>query len=163
MIATLQTKDGKIAQSLTSMESEYIMGNLWKLLHTRKFQRLLPLGTDYTLSFDGDGCPRGADAASVGIPAEAIEHHPSNSSDMHKVVENCHGSLQNHMQRWLLKREREQPDVKLQVEECKGKLQKYFSDMNNTGEIQRNVATLKDTYRDIIAKKGGYPSKRLRQ
>jgi hypothetical protein len=163
MIATLQTKENKIATTLTSMEFEYFMNKLWKLLHTRKFQRLLPPGTDYKLSFDGDGCHKGAKLAQYGIQASDIEPHPSNSSDMHKVVENGHGTLQSHMQRWLLEHERTQPGVKLQVGECKAELEQRFYHMSTTGEIKRNVLTLKDTYRAIIAAGGDYPPKRLRQ
>lgn len=163
MTATLQKKDGTTPKTLTSMEFEYFMTKLWKLLHTRKFQRLLPPGTDYTLSIDGDGCHKGANLASCGIQAADMEQHPSNSSDMHKVVENGHGALQNHMQRWLLKREREQPDVKLQVAECKAQLEASFYRMSTTGEIQRNVSTLRETYQAIIDAGGDYPPKRFRQ
>ena len=145
------------------MEFEYFMDKLWRLLHTRKFQRLLPPGTDYKLSIDGDGCHKGANLAKFGIQATDIEPHPSNSSDMHKVVENSHGILQSHMQRWLIERERTRPDEKLQVQECQAQLEQRFYKMSTTGEIKRNVLTLKDTYQAIIDAGGGYPPKRLRQ
>jgi hypothetical protein len=145
------------------MEFEYFMDKLWKLLHTRKFRKLLPRGTDYKLSFDGDGCHQGANLAQFDIKPTDIESHPSNSSDMHKVVENGHGTLQNHMQRWLLERERTRPNEKLKVAECQAQLEQRFYQMTTTGEIERNVLTLKDTYKAIIAAGGGYPPKRFRQ
>jgi hypothetical protein len=82
---------------------------------------------------------------------------------MHKVAENGHGTLQNHMQRWLLERERMQPNVPLKKLECQAELESRFYKMSTTGEIKRNVLTLKDTYRAIIAAGGGYPPKRFRQ
>lgn len=132
------------------------------MLHTRKFKKLLPPGTFYKLSMDGDGCHKGANLAQFGITKRDIVPLPSLSSDMHRVPENCHANLQHHMQRWLIKHEQENPGMPVTGPAAMQELQTAFDHMTETSEIARNVMSLKRVYQAIIDAGGGYAPKSLR-
>lgn len=153
---TLQTKKGKKAESVTSMEFEQWIGQLWQKLHTRRYQRKLPAGVSYKLAFDNAGVHKGANLQQFGIQAGDILHTPPYSSDMQKVVEHAHANLYHGMQDWLLQPE-QQNRGKLPIEDCKAKHDALFYNM--TEAIQKDVLSLPATYDEIIQKQGGYISK----
>jgi len=159
MTAMLQTKEGNPAKSVTSMEFEQWIGQLWKKLHTVAYQIKKPPDVSYQLAFDNAGVHKGANLRQFGLTQADIVYVPSLSCDLQKVVEHCHANLYHAMQRWLA-----QPEVdsrpKLDVEECKTKLRTAFSKLSDG--IKKDVKSLKDTYREIIAKQGHYVSKRRR-
>ena len=97
-----------------------------------------------------------------GITQGDIVPLPSLSSDMHKVPENCHANLQHHMQRWLIKHEQDHPGQAIKAPQAMTELQTAFDHMTETGEIARNVGSLKRVYQSIIDAGGGYAPKRLR-
>lgn len=142
------------------MEVEHMLKLLWAKLQTREFQRKLPSGVQYRISLDGDATHRGVNLSKTGIPADAVVWIPPLSHDIHKVVENCHGSLYQHMQAWLIEREQNTNAGALRVQACKDELIRGFMHMKETEEITKNVKTLKRTYRAIVAAEGGYPHKK---
>lgn len=132
------------------------MGKVWKKLHTRRYQAMLPTGVDYQLAFDNAGVHQGADLRKYGINSCDIVDVPSLSSDLQKVVEHCHANLYNAMQRWM-ERPEQQCRKKLPVEECMEQLLTAFRGMKE--QIQMDVDSLPETYQEIIERQGGYVSK----
>lgn len=137
-----------------------MLKQVWAKLQTRELQQKLPPGVQYKLTLDGDGVHRGANFSKAGIPADAVQIVPPWSHDIHKVVENCHGSLYQHMQGFLIEKEQHPGSGPLTVQACKDELMRCFDHMKVTGEITANVKTLKHTYRAIIDADGGYPHKK---
>jgi hypothetical protein len=132
------------------------MGQLWKKLHTRRYQAMLPTGVDYQLAFDNAGVHQGANLRQYGINSSDIVDVPALSSDLQKVVEHCHANLYNAMQKWL-QAPQQQSRKKLPVEECMAQLLTTFRGMKE--QIQKDVDSLPATYQEIIDREGGYVSK----
>lgn len=135
----LQTKTGKDALSITSMEWEQWIGQLWQKLQTRKYRARLPAGDTYKLAYDNAGVHQGANLRQFGIRQEDIVHVPALSSDMQKVVAHCHANLYHGMQKWLLKLEKQhRPDTP--IAECKLQLNAVFENMAE--EILKDVKSM---------------------
>jgi len=154
----LQTKDGNPAQGITSEEFTQVMGKIKAAAEASENSRKLKRGERWLYSYDNDKVHVGADLTKVGImPALRFELPPC-SSDMHKVVEHIHAWLQMKMQQWL----EDMEESSLSAEECKKQLQELFFNNLQQSSIAADVASLKDTYRAIIAARGGYPAKKHR-
>ena len=154
----LQTKDGKPAQGITSEEFTEVMGKIKAAAEAPDNSSKLKRGERWLYSYDNDKVHVGADLTKVGImPALRFELPPC-SSDMHKVVEHIHAWLQMKMQQWL----EDMEECSLNAEQCKKQLQKLFFKHLQKSSIAADVASLKDTYRAIIAARGGYPAKKHR-
>jgi hypothetical protein len=155
---TLQTKRGREAQGITSAEFTDIMAQLREILQSRENSIKLRRGEQWLYSYDNDKVHMGADLTEAGImPVERFDL-PACSSDMHKAVEHIHAWLQFKMQLWL----EQQEEQRLTVDACKAELERLFFHELKASSIAADVATLKDTYRAIIAAGGGYPPKKHR-
>lgn len=155
---TLQTKDGQPAQSITSDEFTEVMDKIKAAVESTENSRVLKRGEKWRYSYDNDKVHKGADLRVVGIqPADRFDLPPC-SSDMHKAVEHIHAWLQGQMQKWL----EEMEDGRLTADACKQQLEHLFYQRLKPSSIAGDVASLKDTYRAIIAAGGGYPAKKHR-
>jgi hypothetical protein len=155
---SLQTKDGIPAQSITSAEFTEVMKYIKSAVEASVNSRKLKRGEKWLYSYDNDKVHVGADLTKVGImPASRFEL-PACSSDMHKAVEHIHAWLEMKMQQWL----EDMEESSLNAEQCKRQLQKFFCEDLQQSSIAADVASLKDTYRAIIAAGGGYPAKKYR-
>ena len=155
---TLQTKDGNPAQSITSAEFAEVMGKIKAAVEDPSNSRKLKRGEQWLYSYDNDKVHVGADLTRVGIMPTDRFDLPACSSDMHKVVEHVHAWLQQQMQLWL----EDMEEQSLSPDQCTRQLQQIFFNQLQQSSIAADVATLKDTYRAIIAAGGGYPAKRHR-
>lgn len=134
------------------MEFEDIMGQLTATMDSPGMTQLLKRNESWLYSWDNDKIHKGADLTKVGIEAEDRFELPELSSDMHKVVEHVHAWLQAGMQRWL---EGKDPD-KITVDECKAELKRLFEQQLKKESIEKDVDSLKATYKAVIAHQGGY-------
>ena len=93
------------------------------------------------------------------LQLEAQDHFelPSNSCDMHRVIEHTHARLAAAFNDWLCDRFT-MDDYKRKLEEL------FYSDprVASAGVIMGDVATLPELYEEIIAKEGGWAAKAFR-
>lgn len=134
------------------------MGKIKAAVDSTENSRVLKRGEKWRYSYDNDKVHKGADLRVVGIEAADRFDLPPCSSDMHKAVEHIHGWLQAGMQKWL----EEMEDSSLTAEACRQQLEHLFWHKLKPSSIAADVATLKSTYRAIIAAGGGYPPKKHR-
>jgi hypothetical protein len=151
-LPNLQTKAGKEAQGVTSMEFVDIMGQLKATMDSPQMTQLLRRSEQWLYSWDNDKIHQGAVLTQVDITEADRFELPELSSDMHKVVEHVHAWLQAGMQQWLEERD----DAKVTVEECKAELRRLFEQPEREEGIMSDVASLKATYQAVIDRKGGY-------
>jgi hypothetical protein len=71
---------------------------------------------------------------------------------MHKVVEHVHAWLDAEMQKWLEGKEGE----KVTPEDCMAELVRLFEEGYPQEAIQKDVESLPETYRAVVAARGGY-------
>jgi hypothetical protein len=164
----LQTKEGKDAMGLTSMEFEDVMQEIRLDAEKKLAPHLKAAGKDtgdIRYSWDNDRIHQGADLMSVGIADDMRLELPELSSDMHKVIEHVHAQIQYHFDNWLWEFREGKPTVDM----CKAKVQEIFMGVEGRKEplitrdaIKSNVNSLHDTYRAIIGVNGGYPAKKFR-
>lgn len=156
----LQTKEGKDAVGLTSMEFEDIMDSI-------KADAEILLGpaveesggkAKIMYSWDNDKIHQGADLASVDITDDMRLELPELSSDMHKVIEHVHGHIQREFEKWLWGFE----DTRPSVEACKQQVEKIFREQISIDSVCKDVHSLHKTYKAIIKAAGGYPAKAFR-
>lgn len=102
-------------------------------------------------SWDNDKVHAGADLVDVGINKEDRFDLPALSSDMHKTVEHVHAWLSTKIQLWL----EDKDDDKITVAEAQEKLTELFKHGYPLSAIQKDVASLKDTYKAIVDNQGG--------
>jgi len=134
------------------------MGKMKAAVEAQEHSRVLKRGERWLYSYDNDKVHMGADLTEVGImPGDRFALPPC-SSDMHKVVEHTHAWLQGQMQKWL----EDMEEHRLTADACKLKLQHLVDSKLKQSSIAADVASLKDTYRAIIAARGGYPPKKYR-
>lgn len=153
-----QTKEGKVAQGVTSMEWTEIAGKIKDKAYSPENKLLLGRNEEWLFSWDNDKVHKGADLSEVGIEPEDRYYLPELSSDMHKVVENVHAWLQEKMQAWL----EQQDKATLRVDACKQQLEHFFYNELPTESIRKNVDSLPDTYEAIVLNNGGYLTKKRR-
>lgn len=150
----LQTGTGKDAHDITAGEFSLLVGGLMEVLQSRRNEAGLQENEDWVLSFD-NATPHAGAADMVD------EGHrfplPPNSPDMHKVVEHVHPFVCQRMDTWV----RQQGNRVLNMAECKQQLQQIAQQISKDS-VHRDVMSLRDTYRAIIAAGGRYPTKRLR-
>jgi hypothetical protein len=135
---------------LTSMEYEEVMGDIKNCFDNIEVKGK-KLRVDWLYSWDNDKVHVGADLTKVGIEEEDRFELPALSSDMHKVVEHVHAWLSAQMQLWL----EDKDDEKITVAEAKAKLTELFKHGYPLSAIQKDVASLKDTYKAVADHQGG--------
>jgi hypothetical protein len=147
----LQTKQNKTAKGFTSEEFADFMGDLKAVMDSPEQSQLLRRGERWMYSWDNDKIHKGADLEEVGFEEGDRFPLPELSSDMHKVVEHCHAWLDRAMQRWL----EEQEDEQLTGQQCMDELVRLFEQELPLEGIRKDVKSLKDTYRAVVAAAGG--------
>lgn len=153
-----QTKEGQVANSLTSMEFKDIMQEFRAIMESPESYEHLERGEKWLYSYDNDKIHQGADLEQVGFTEEDRYSLPALSSDMHKVIENVHAWLQQEMEKYV----EAQGDEALEVEECKQHLRDLFDQYCEQDWVQANVLSLPDTYNAIIIAGGGCVPARYR-
>lgn len=159
----LQTKEGKDAVGLTSMEFEEVMDQIKadaEVLLGPAVEEAKQAGVEAKImySWDNDKIHQGADLGSVGITDDMRLELPECSSDMHKVIEHVHGYMQREFENWLWGFEDSRPTV----EQCKQKVEDIFREQVGIDSVLRDVHSLHKTYMAIIMAQGGYPAKAYR-
>lgn len=140
------------------MEFMDIMQEFRAIMETPKSYEHLERGEKWQYSWDNDRIHQGADLEKVGFTKEDRYSLPALSSDMHKVIENVHAWLQQHMEKYV----EDQRDEPLNVEECKKHLSNLFDHYCEQDWVQANVLSLPETYNAIIVAGGGYVPARNR-
>jgi hypothetical protein len=128
------------------------MGDLKGIMDSEEVSALLGRNEQWLYSWDNDKIHRGANLEEVGIYEEDRFPLPELSSDMHKVVEHVHAWLDAEMQKWLEEKEGE----KVTPEDAMGELVRLFEEEYPLEAIQKDVASLPETYRAVVAARGGY-------
>jgi hypothetical protein len=159
-VCCLQTKEGKVAEGVTSEEFAEVMGIIREsaeFLLGSPEERSTPI----MYSWDNDRVHKGAHEELEQDGWDLQNHRmelPELSSDMHKVIEHIHAQLQCWFEQWL--QEREESEVT--VEEAMQKLDQFFYDKVTWEAVTADVLSLKKTYKGIIAIGGRWPAKPLR-
>jgi hypothetical protein len=83
---------------------------------------------------------------------------PPYSGDLHKVIEHVHGTLCSAFERWL-ERQTKMPDT---LEELYAKLEAMFYDIITPESVQKDVASLQDTFKEVIRLGGQNPARKFR-
>ncbi len=134
------------------MEFEHLMKKLKQHMDKPEMKQLLGRGEKWLYSWDNDKVHQGAKLENIGMQQEERFELPELSSDMHKVVEHVHAWLQARMQQWLEDKDEE----KLTVDECSAELVRLFEQELKHESIQKDVKSLKATYKAVIDRRGGY-------
>lgn len=134
------------------MEFEHLMKKLKQHMDKPEIKQLLRCGEKWLYSWDNDKVHQGAKLENIGMQQEERFELPELSSDMHKVVEHVHAWLQARMQKWLEDKDEE----KLTVDECTTELVRLFEHELKEESIQKDVKSLKATYKAVIDHRGGY-------
>lgn len=149
----LQTQGGKVAKGVTAAEFVDLMKDL-----VGQLQRYTPsplrASEHWLISYDNAGAHTEAEHKVPGLNRQTL---PPKSPDMHKVVEHVHAWLTEKMQQWL----RAQQTNKVTSEDAQAELKRLFKSYP-TDSLRRNVASLPETYKAIIAAGGAFPAKRFR-
>lgn len=143
---------------LTSMEFEDVMRDIKATMEQAENKQHLKRKEQWLYSYDNDKIHKGADLASIGVAGANRFDLPELSSDMHKVVEHVHAWLQAQMQLWL----EDKDDEKITVDQAKARLVELFTNGYTLEAIRKDVNSLKDTYKEVIAKQGAMVSARFR-
>lgn len=154
----MQTKKGKKARGVTSMEVNDIMKLFKEKAEEPGNMAHLRRGEHWLYSWDNDKIHKGADMSKMGIKPEHRFDLPELSSDMHKTVEHVHAWLDHHMQLWLQKQNRKE----LIIDACKQQLQHLFYNVLKKESIQRDVESLVETYEAIVLAGGGHVTSQFR-
>lgn len=127
-----------------------LLEELEKPAHAAKKQR----HERWSLAYDNAGvhCE-----AATKLKIRGRHPHPAKSPDLQMVVEHVHSWLTQKMQSWLSK----QRDVAVTPAAAKAELERVFKQYP-LRSLARDVASLKDTYKAVIAVQGAYPAKRFR-
>lgn len=109
-------------------------------------------------SFDNAPIHQGANLQRLGLTGAKRAQLPPSSPDMHKCIEHVFGAITNAMSSSLHR------NVALTTAaQYKAEVEKLFKTLITPKFVQRDVATLKDTYHAIRHEVGGdWPDKRLR-
>lgn len=157
----LQTKEGKNAHGLTSMEFEDVMETIKKDAENKLEDALRAAGLDKTAikySWDNDKIHKGANLARVGFTADMRLELPPLSSDMHMVIEHVHAQIQKHFDNWLWGFDVGKPTV----QQCKDKVQEIFwgpdedHQLITKDSITEDAHSLHFIYQAVINARGGY-------
>jgi hypothetical protein len=97
------------------------------------------------------------------LQLEAPDHFelPSNSCDIHRVIEHTHARLVAAFNDWLY----HDPSDMLTMDDYKRKLEELFYNdpsVASPAVIMGDVATLPELYEEIISKEGGWAAKAFR-
>lgn len=125
-----------------------------------KLVPLLPQGQQPIYSFDNDSIHTAAVAQlrAAGILTDTNRAPlPARSPDMHKVVEHVMAHMARGMQE-LLTMAPEGADV----EWYKEKLEEWFYEHISAESIAADVASLKETYQQVVKVLGSWPAKKYR-
>ena len=160
-VCYLQTKEGKEAVGLTSMEFEDVMDQIRQHAEAKLAPELKAAGLDcgdILYSWDNDRTHVGAELATVGIADDMRLELPECSSDMHKVIEHVHANIQREFDEWLWGFTTGKPTV----QECKDKVEEIFTQVVSSDSVKSDVYSLHKTYDAIIKANGGYIAKTFR-
>lgn len=109
-------------------------------------------------SFDNAPVHQGADLNALGLVGPHRAPLPPSSPDMHKCIEHVFGTLTRAMEKSLHKH------MELSTAaEYRAEVERLFKTIITPASVQKDVATLKDTYiaiRDEVA--GDWPARHLR-
>ena len=109
-------------------------------------------------SFDNAPIHQGADLQALGLAGPMRAPLPPSSPDMHKCIEHVFGTLTRAMQKSLHR------NLELTTAaEYKAEVVRLFNTIITPASVQKDVATLKDTYRAIRDEVAGdWPARHLR-
>lgn len=108
-------------------------------------------------SFDNAPIHQGADLQKLELDGPKRAPLSPSSPDMHKCIEHVFGTMVQAMQRCLAR------NLSMSTaEEYKAKVQDLFMSCITAESVQKDVASLKSTYRAIQAANGNWPERSLR-
>lgn len=93
-------------------------------------------------------------------PGWQLLPHPPHSPDCNKAIEHVHGQLDAKMKQWLVRLRETQAGVNPTPAQCKDQLVSFFNAIPATS-IAADVATLPETWQEIVDNGGGYICDRL--
>ena len=134
------------------MEFKNVMSMIKAAAESPENMALLHRGESWLYSWDNDKVHRGADLAKVGFTEADRFDLPELSSDMHKVVEHVHAWLDRKMQQWLEAR----GDAAVDIDEAMEELKRLFMQCYPKSAVQKDVDSLKETYKAVVDAGGGF-------
>lgn len=83
---------------------------------------------------------------------------PPYSPDMHKVIEHPHGTICSALNRWLERRKTNLPNIW----EVFKKLEQLFYQLITPESVQKDIKSLKCTFKKVVQLKGAWPPRKYR-
>lgn len=154
----LQTTTGKPASDITMVEFNELLADLKRVLESKRREARLRVGEQFILCLDHATAHN--QATQILGQGWQLLPHPAHSPDCNKPIEHVHGQLDAKMKQWLVEIREATPNFNPTPQQCMAQATAYFNAIP-TASIAADVATLPDTWQEIVNNAGEYICDRL--